>query len=96
MNPVIELPIALRNSEGEETVSVGRFKPGQLAYWYRGFYNGTVLVMNSGQSFFTPVSYEAINSALDAYDSNMSKKMPAACLQITLEPKEKPAMSIVE
>lgn len=68
MAPVILIPAIITNSEQDSKSVTLRLLPGSVDYYYPGFYNGTVIVLKSGQSFLTPLSAEEVDHTFTAYD----------------------------
>jgi hypothetical protein len=69
MLPFLELPKIITNNEGKEKEVVTRVQPNEVADYYPGFYNGTIIVLKSGSSWFCPLPVEEVDAALSAYHS---------------------------
>ncbi|MDF2189294.1 hypothetical protein [Paraflavitalea sp. CAU 1676] len=72
MQPFLEVPMCLANSEKKEKVVMGKCLPTEIAYYYPGFYNGVVVVTKSGQSFLLALEESQFEAMLEAY-SKMTK-----------------------
>jgi len=68
MQPFLEIPKVITNNEQKEKLVTARLQPAQIEDYYPGFYDGTVVVMKSGNSFFTPMSVEEFDNALAGYE----------------------------
>lgn len=68
MQPYLKLPKVIENNEKKTKEVIARLLPAQIEDYYPGFYEGTVVVMKSGNSFFTPISAEEFDSAMMMYD----------------------------
>lgn len=88
MRPFLKLPKVIANNEGKEFNSVSRLQPDEIADYYPGAYEGTIIVLRSGSSFFCPLSAEQIDETLQAYHNTL-KKNPGVfgILEITPKPK---------
>lgn len=89
MNPFLEIPIAIVNSEKEEKTTTARIMPGQIEYYYPGFYSGTIIVMKSGNSMMALSTFAEIDAALAGYDKFV-KTNAGKFGNLQLTPKEKP------
>lgn len=69
MLPFLELPMTIVNNEEKEKEVIGRIQPAEIADYYSGFYDGTIIVLKSGSSFYSPLSVEEVDNALAAYHS---------------------------
>jgi hypothetical protein len=69
MLPFLELPMTIVNNEEKQKEVIGRIQPTEVADYYPGFYEGTVVVLKSGSSLHTPLSVEEVDNALAAYHS---------------------------
>jgi hypothetical protein len=88
MLPFLEIPQIIINNEDKEKEVATRLQPQEIAYYYPGFYYGTVIVLKSTNSFLTTLSVEEVDSALAGYHSFiMSKDAKFGNLQLT--PKSK-------
>lgn len=67
MNPFLEIPIGIVNIDKEEKITQCRIKPGQIEYYYPGLNNGTCIIMQSGHSIYTPLTFGEIDDALTSY-----------------------------
>ncbi len=88
MQPFLEVPIGIVNSDKEEKETVARLVPNDISYFYPGFNYGTVVVMKSGSSFITLLTYDEFDGALNGYSEHL-KKHPGkfGTLKITSKPK---------
>jgi len=68
MQTLILLPIGIVNSNQDQKEVITRFNPLEVDYYYPGFYNGTVVVLKSGNSFLTTLSAEQFDSLLINFD----------------------------
>jgi hypothetical protein len=88
MLPFLEVPKIITNNEKNEKQVIGRVQPSEIADYYPGFYEGTVVVLKSGSSFFSPLSVEEFDNALVAYNSFIkSNTGKFGSLKITPKPK---------
>lgn len=67
MLPFLEIEIAIVNSDKEEKTITARIQPNEIEYYYPGFYQGTVVVMKSGQSYLTLESVGTFDKMLTEY-----------------------------
>ena len=68
MLPFLEIEIGIANTEQKEKRVIARILPDQIEYYYPGFYNGTVIVMKSGNSCFISESVEEFDAILLEYN----------------------------
>lgn len=74
MNPFLEIPGRIVNNENKEAVVEFRIRPGEIEYYYAGFYGKTVVVMKSGQSFLADLERQEFDQALELYANEIKKK----------------------
>lgn len=74
MQPFIKLPVGIANQKEEQKKVIARIQPDQIDYYYPGFYEGTVIVNKSGNSFLTSLSVEQVDSLLENYHSMAGTK----------------------
>ncbi len=67
MQPFIELPKVILNNEQQQKEVITRVQPGEIADYYPGFHEGTVIVLKSGSSFFVPLPIEQVDAIIAAY-----------------------------
>lgn len=67
MKPFLKLPKIIINNEDKGFDCTGRIQPDEIADYYPGAYNGTVVVLRSGSSFLCPLAAEQIDETLKAY-----------------------------
>jgi len=88
MKPFLKLPKIIANNEGKEFKSTGRIQPDEIADYYPGAYEGTIIVLRSGSSFFCPLSAEQVDDALQAYYNTLQQNPGVfGILEITTKPK---------
>ncbi len=75
MNPFILLPVGIVNSNKEEQTVEARIQPDQIDYYYPGFFEGSVIVNKSGNSFFTKLPVENIDAILIQYEKEKKSKV---------------------
>ena len=68
MNPFLEVPIVIGNNEGKDKDTVAKIQPGEIEYFYPGFYHGTSIIMKSGHIFLCQLEYEQFSQALASYN----------------------------
>jgi len=73
MRPFLEIPVGLVNSEKEEKTEIARIQPERIEYYYPGFNEGVVIVMQSGQSMLCMLDVITFEAALDRYDNHVKK-----------------------
>lgn len=73
MSPFLTLPIILVNTENQVKETKGRIQPNQIEYYYPGFNEGSIIVMQSGSSFMTPLTESELDNILIAYDQQTKK-----------------------
>lgn len=65
--PSLQLEIVVTNNEGKAKAVPARIQPAEIDYYYPGFYEGTVIVTKSPNSFLTMLSVEEFDQTLQAY-----------------------------
>lgn len=67
MNPFLEIPIGIVNSKQEQKETITRLRPTEIEYYYPGFYEGTVIIMKSGSSMLSTLSFDEVDAAIHSY-----------------------------
>jgi hypothetical protein len=67
MKPFLEIPVGVANTEKEEKQTIARIQPDNIEYYYPGFYQGTVIVMKSGNSMFSTLTESELDAGLSLY-----------------------------
>jgi len=83
MQPFILLEIGIVNQDKEEKVVVARVQPENIDYYYPGFFNGTIIVNKSGNSFLTPLSVDQVDKVLKNYHT-VSRKGKFGILEVQI------------
>lgn len=86
MRPFLEIPVGLVNSEKAEKTETARIQPERIEYYYPGFNEGVVIVMQSGQSMLCMLDVITFEAALDRYD-NATKKFAGKFGNLTINTK---------
>lgn len=88
MKPFLKLPKIIINNEDKGFDSVGRIQPDEIADYYTGAYNGTVVVLRSGSSFLCPLTAEQLDEILQAYQEAVINN-PGKFGILEIKPKSK-------
>jgi hypothetical protein len=70
MKPFLEIPMLCTNNENKAVETTVRGRPDNIDYYYPGVYKGAVIVMASGASLLTTLTFGQFEAALDAYDKH--------------------------
>lgn len=73
MRPFLEIPVGLVNSDKDQKTETARILPERIEYYYPGFYEGVVVVMQSGQSLLCMLDIVTFEAALGVYDNTVKK-----------------------
>lgn len=88
MKPFLEIPCVITNSEGLNKEVPLRLLPERIDYYYPGYHQGTVIVLASGCSMLTTLSFAELLGSLQAYDEfTRVNKGEFGNLQLTPKPK---------
>ena len=74
-NPFLKVPMVLENIDKEQKEVEKRIRPAEIADYYPGFHEGTIVVLKHGGSFFCPMKIEAFDDLLIEY-YKFTKKNP--------------------
>lgn len=83
-NPFLKVPMTLTNAEGESKEVEKRLRPSEIADYYPGLFEGTVVVQKSGSSFFCPMDTDAFDKLLVEY-YDFTEANPVFGIVATLE-----------
>lgn len=67
MKPFLLLPRYVHNSDDKWIKVRGRVRPDEIADYYQGANNGTVVVLKSGSSFLLDIEIEELDYILSEY-----------------------------
>ena len=74
MSPFLEIPIIITNNEDSQKDTTAKLQPGEIEYFYPGFYMGTAVIMKSGNIILSTLDYKEFDSALAAYNDFVKAK----------------------
>lgn len=94
MQPFLEIPIGITNTEGADKITECRMKPGNIDYYYPGFHAGTVIVLRSGQAILTTLTFQEVDDALNAYKTFIEKN-PGVFGNLQIKSKPSPLKPII-
>lgn len=67
MKPFLEIPIGISNVDKEEKTVQCRLQPESIDYYYPGFFWGSVIVLKSGSSILTLLTFAELDAAITQY-----------------------------
>jgi len=88
MKPFLKLPKLINNNEDKWFESVGRIQPDEIADYYDGAYDGTIVVLRSGSSFLCPMKADELDQVLQAYNETVINN-PGQFGILEIKPKPK-------
>jgi hypothetical protein len=88
MNPFLEIPIVLVNNENESKTTMARIKPGEIEYYYPGFNEGTIVVMASGHSIMSMLTFAQMDDAITSWVNFLKKNPNAGFGNLAVKAKE--------
>lgn len=85
-NPFLKVPMILENMDKEQKEVEKRIRPAEIADYYPGLHEGTIVVLKHGSSFFCPMDTNAFDNVLIEY-YKFTKKNPTmfGVVQMTAE-----------
>jgi hypothetical protein len=84
----LELPMIIENNEQKAKEVFCRIQPGEIAYYYPGFYTGVIVVMKSGSSYLIDLTVDVFDAALTSYNEAV-RNNPGKFGNLSIKPKTK-------
>jgi hypothetical protein len=93
MNPFLEIPITEPDHSGNPVTTTARIKPGEIEFYIDRGEAGCGVVMSSGSTFSTPLTFDVMDQYLFTFYGHI-KKEPGKFGNIVVTVSKKDAVKL--